>query len=84
MPRMPHYCHAEGCEETVPRKMFMCRKHWFMVPMDLRGRLLAAYQPGQEKLKDVWPSTEYLVIAMQAVEAVALKECPTVTVQPAE
>lgn len=54
--------------------MFMCREHWFMVPMDLRGRLLGAYQPGQENLRDVWPSDEYLSIAFQCVDAVAAKE----------
>lgn len=70
----PHLCHAEGCKEAVPRRIFMCRKHWYMVPIDLRGRLLGAYQPGQEKLQEVWPSNEYIEIAMQCVDEVARKE----------
>lgn len=71
----PHLCHAEGCTARVPRRMFMCRKHWFMVPMDMRGRLLAAYTPGQERLDGTaWPSDEYLKIAVACVDAVAAKE----------
>lgn len=53
----------------------MCRKHWFMVPMDLRGRLLAAYTPGQERLDGTaWPSDEYLALAFQCIDAVSTKE----------
>jgi hypothetical protein len=62
-----HTCHAEGCEVHVPPRIFMCRSHWVMVPMELRGRLLAEYD-------EVWASTEYLLLAMQCVEAVAQKE----------
>lgn len=55
--------------------MFMCRSHWFMVPMDLRGRLLGAYQPGQERLDGTaWPSDEYVDLAFQCIERVATKE----------
>ena len=68
-----HTCHAEGCEVHVPPRIFMCRTHWFQVPMYLRGRLLAAYQPGQEKLQDVWPSDEYVTLAFQCIEAVACR-----------
>lgn len=69
-----HLCHADNCTTPVPPRIFMCRKHWFMVPMDLRGRLLAEYQPGQEKLGEIWPSDEYLTLAFQCVDAVSAKE----------
>jgi hypothetical protein len=70
-----HLCHADGCKTPVPRRMFMCRPHWFMVPIDMRGRLLGAYQPGQEKLDGTaWPSDEYLEIAQACIEVVARKE----------
>jgi hypothetical protein len=49
--------------------MFMCRRHWFMVPRAMQARIWAAYRPGQERTKD--PSPEYLDAAMEAVNYVA-------------
>jgi hypothetical protein len=70
-----HYCHAENCEVPVPRRMFMCRNHWFMVPYELRRGILAAYTPGQENLDGTaWPSDEYLALAFQAIDADAAEE----------
>jgi len=47
----------------------MCRRHWFMVPINMRARVWATYQPGQEQEKD--PTPEYLEAARAAIEAVA-------------
>lgn len=69
---MKHTCHARDCTTPVPPKMFMCKKHWYMVPVELRQQVWAAYRPGQENNKT--PSHSYLVIALNAIEAVALKE----------
>lgn len=52
--------------------MFMCKRHWYMVPKHLRDAIWANYRPGQEVTKD--PSSEYLEVAMQAIRAVADKE----------
>jgi len=52
--------------------MFMCKKHWYMVPKVLRDRVWDTYVPGQEIRKD--PTSEYLVAANAAIEAVALRE----------
>lgn len=67
-----HVCHATGCKTPVPPKMFMCKRHWYMVPKELRDRIWATYRPGQEVTKD--PSMEYLNTAMEAIKAVAEKE----------
>lgn len=67
-----HLCHARGCEAPVPPRMFMCRRHWFMVPKAMRDAIWATYVSGQERRKD--PSDAYLVAALDAVEAVAAKE----------
>jgi hypothetical protein len=69
---MKHTCHARFCETGVPPKMFMCRKHWYMVPVRLRSLIWATYVPGQEIRKD--PTPEYLDVAMEAIAAVAAKE----------
>ena len=69
---MAHTCHATGCKTNVPPAMWGCRKHWFMVPKELRDRIWATYRPGQEE--DWEPSREYLLAAKEAVVAVANKE----------
>ena len=63
-----HVCHAADCPEHVPPAMFMCKRHWFMVPVPLRKRIWALYEPGQEITKDASP--EYLEVAREAIEAV--------------
>lgn len=67
-----HTCHAEGCSTVVPPAMFMCRRHWRMVPRTLQGRIWDTYVPGQEITKT--PSHEYIAVAFEAIEAVAKKE----------
>jgi hypothetical protein len=70
--KMPHTCHAQGCDVEVEPAMFMCQPHWFMVPPPLREGIKGSYRPGQEV--DKKPSSEYLAIAHAAIEAVAHKE----------
>lgn len=69
---MPHTCHAIGCNTAVPPKLFMCRKHWFMLPKKHRDAIWATYRPGQEIDKD--PSQEYLQAASDAISWLAAKE----------
>lgn len=67
-----HRCHAEGCDAKVPPAMFMCKRHWFMVPTGLRNRVWELYEPGQEISKDA--SAEYIAVAREAIAAVAARE----------
>jgi len=60
-----HTCHATGCKRPVPPRMFMCRRHWFMLPKGHRDAIWAAYRPGQEI--DKRPSREYLHVARAAI-----------------
>ena len=69
---MTHTCHAYGCDKTVPPAMFMCKRHWFMVPKPLRDAIWATYRRGQET--DKTPSAPYLKNALEAQKAVAAKE----------
>lgn len=64
-----HTCHAEGCNTTVPPRMFMCRTHWFALPKSYQDAIWATYRPGQERTKD--PSLEYLAAAGNAVNYLA-------------
>lgn len=61
-----HVCHWPGCDEQVPPARWGCRAHWYHLPRDLRRRIWAAYEPGQEA--SLTPSREYLRAA-RAVQA---------------
>lgn len=50
----------------------MCRKHWFMLPIQLRNLIWANYVPGQEISKD--PSPQYIDAAHQCVTFINNKE----------
>lgn len=67
-----HHCHATGCKIRTPREMFMCKRHWFMVPKSLRNRIWETYRVGQ--CDDLRPSKAYCEAAIEAVKAVAAKE----------
>jgi hypothetical protein len=69
---LPHFCHARGCNVRVPRKMFMCRTHWFQIPLGLQHRIWDTYSPGQEDRMD--PTPEYLAATREAILIVAQKE----------
>lgn len=69
---MSHTCHAKKCATRIPPKLFMCLKHWKMVPKPLQDRIWATYVPGQEVRKD--PTPAYLDAADEAIAAVAAKE----------
>ena len=67
-----HLCHAEKCKTAVPPSMFMCKKHWFMLPYSLRSQVWDAYRPGQEITKD--PSSDYLNVTQEAINYIKDKE----------
>jgi len=67
-----HRCHADGCNTDVPPAMFMCKRHWSMVPLRLRNMIWGLYEPGQEITKDA--SGLYIEAAREAIAAVAAKE----------
>jgi len=62
-----HICHWPGCDKDVPPAMWGCKTHWFKLPKNLRDRIWATYQPGQEE-GEVSVSEAYFVAA-DAVEA---------------
>lgn len=52
--------------------MFMCKKHWYMLPKEMRDRVWALYIPGQENRMD--PTDEYIEFTRQCIDFVAAKE----------
>lgn len=67
-----HFCHAKTCKVIVPPKRLMCKRHWFMVPADLRKAVWREYRPGQEVDKE--PTAAYLEAAQKAITAVQARE----------
>lgn len=56
-----HECHWPDCDQQVPPAMWGCRRHWYMLPKELRNAVWEAYEPGQEVRMD--PSDKYLEVA---------------------
>lgn len=61
-----HHCHWPGCNAQVKPAVWGCKKHWYMLPADLRQRIWKDYRPGQEQTKT--PSRDYVETA-HAVQA---------------
>lgn len=52
--------------------IFMCLRHWRMVPREMQARIWATYRPGQCDDKNITPA--YGRAAKDAIRAVAAKE----------
>ncbi len=62
------------CGETVAPAILMCKRHWYMVPRDIRMRVLRSYRPGQERVGWEATSPEYQDAVREAIAFVARKE----------
>lgn len=69
---MAHHCHATNCKVNVPPEMFMCKRHWFMLPKAMRNEIWRTYRKGQ--CDDKNPSDEYCEIAKKCVTYIAERE----------
>ena len=67
-----HRCRAKDCGIAVPPGHFMCRRHWFMVPLRLRDTILAAGFSGSDE--DETETRALLQAVGAAIEAVAAAE----------
>jgi hypothetical protein len=71
-----HTCHAFECKKVTKPEMFMCFKHWKMVPRNLQLLIWKYYRPGQ---CDDWQiSDKYAETAKLSIKSVAEKERKTV------
>ena len=71
-PLSKHICHAKGCQVPVPPKLFMCRRHWYQLPLAMRNAIWKVYVPGQEITKQA--SADYRRVAAEAVAWLSNKE----------
>lgn len=68
-----HLCHAAACKTPVPRRMFMCARHWRMVPKPLQDAIWATYVPGQERGR-ITPTSDYFKVTREAIRVVRRAE----------
>jgi hypothetical protein len=68
-----HTCHAMGCNVAVPPRMFMCRRHWYMLPKTDRALVWALYIPGQERDWNL-VTDDYLTETMRIINDLAERE----------
>jgi hypothetical protein len=61
-----HHCHWPGCDKAVPAAVWGCKKHWYMLPPNLRGKIWVNFSPGQEQSKT--PSRNYVEVAREVRE----------------
>lgn len=66
-----HTCHWSGCEAQVPPAMWGCKKHWRLLPLELREAIWQAYVPGQEICGT--SSAEYVTIARRVQDWIATR-----------
>ncbi len=69
----PHYCHAMNCKRVVPRRLFLCARHWRMLTPAEQAKVWTNYTPGQENdWSKVTP--EYLDVTMAVIQRIAESE----------
>jgi hypothetical protein len=65
-------CEIPGCAMSVPYRMFMCRSHWFTVPLSLRDAVSKTRQHWQEQAYQIAP-TRGGAIAHDAAKLAAIQ-----------
>jgi hypothetical protein len=45
----PHRCHAQNCPAMVPHHIFMCARHWRMIPKPLQAAIREAWESGSDQ-----------------------------------
>lgn len=69
---MSHTCHAYGCGVPTEPEMFMCLRHWRMLPRLFQRGIWASYRKGQ---CDDWKISKlYAERAKESVRYVAFRE----------
>lgn len=70
-----HGCHAKECPMAVPPKMFMCKKHWYRLPKDMRDAVWREYNPGQEE-GNASVTRAYCTVTDEAIAFIVDLEAP--------
>ena len=75
IPMSAHLCHVPHCEVEVPPRLLMCKRHWFMVPWNLRRAVNLHFNPEQcIPGSGVKPTREWGQAARAAIESLVRRE----------
>jgi hypothetical protein len=67
--RWPVRCPVPGCREQIDSSRLMCRRHWYLVPKQIRDRVWATWRSGQGALSK--EHLEAVHVAITACQATA-------------
>jgi hypothetical protein len=67
--RWPVRCPVSGCREQIDPSRLMCRRHWYLVPKQIRDRVWATWRSGQGALSK--EHLEAVRVAITACQATA-------------
>lgn len=70
---MSRSCDAVGCQVVTASGMFLCRRHWHLVPVDLQRVINTRYRAGRRDFAFL-SDPVYLQAAVDAIDAVAKKD----------
>ena len=68
---MNHTCHWPKCKSSVLPKFWGCRRHWFMLPKEIRDGIWRHYRPGQEIDKRISAEYIYAIVAARSYACAA-------------
>ena len=68
------FCRAPGCARVLQPHLFMCGKHWRMVPVGIKRRIWRNYSVSKAKSKN--PPAEWEALIEEAVAAIDSAESP--------
>lgn len=66
-----HDCPAPDCNVAVPKHQIFCRRHWFMVPGELRTRIWRSW--GNRQSWSIAEADNHRGLVMEAVTFVSRK-----------
>lgn len=64
LPSQAILCPIPGCGEQIDPTRLMCRRHWYLVPKELRDRVWATWRSGQGAF-----THEHQTAVLQAISA---------------
>jgi hypothetical protein len=70
----PNECPVDGCDNGRQTNQLMCKKHWYMVPRELRNEVWAAAKKMWRDLEDEDAYQGWREAADTAIGEVELKE----------
>jgi len=73
----PKRCPVIGCDERIDPSRLMCRRDWYLVPYEIRGRIWATWRSGETAFSAKHQATAHEAIALAQAARSALGDSRT-------